>query len=40
VDYERSYITEAQRRAGRCGPYFISADATAIPVSAAFDFAV
>ena len=40
VDYEHSYIAEAARRAGGRRPYFITADATAIPVVAAFDFAM
>ena len=40
VDYEHSYITEAGRRAGGRDLYFITADATAIPVVAAFDFAI
>src|SRR5918992_6095487 len=40
VDYEHSYITEADRRAGRRHLYFITADATAIPVLPAFDFAM
>ena len=40
VDYEHSYIAEAARRAGGRQPYFITADATAIPVVAEFDFAM
>ena len=40
VDYEHSYITEADRRAGRRHLYFITADATSIPVLPAFDFAM
>jgi ubiquinone/menaquinone biosynthesis C-methylase UbiE len=40
VDYEHGYIAEAARRAGDRHPYFITADATAIPVVAAFDFAM
>ena len=40
VDYEHGYIAEAARRAGGRRPYFITADATAIPVVAAFDFAM
>lgn len=40
VDYEHSYITEADRRGGGRHLYFITADATAIPVVAAFDFAM
>src|SRR5215510_7791634 len=40
VDYEHSYITEADRRAGGRHLHFITADATAIPVMAAFDFAM
>ena len=40
VDYEHSYIAAADR--GACGHHlhFITADATAIPVAAAFDFAM
>ena len=40
VDYEHSYIAEAARRAGGRRPYFITADATAIPFVATFDFAM
>jgi ubiquinone/menaquinone biosynthesis C-methylase UbiE len=40
VDYEHSYIAEAARRAGGRRPYFITADATAIPFVAAFDLAM
>ena len=40
VDYEHSYIAEAHRRAGGRHLHFITAEATAIPVLAAFDFAV
>ena len=40
VDYEQSYIAEAARHAGGRRPYFITADATAIPFLAAFDFAM
>jgi SAM-dependent methyltransferase len=40
VDYERSYIDEAVRRAGPRGLHFIVGDATAIPASPTFDFAV
>lgn len=40
VDYEHSYIAEAQRRAGGGNLHFIAGDASAIPVSAAFDFAI
>jgi ubiquinone/menaquinone biosynthesis C-methylase UbiE len=40
VDYERSYIAEAHRNASGCQLYFVTADATAIPVSAAFDLAI
>ncbi len=40
VDYEHSYIAEADRRVGRRHLHFITADATAIPVLAAFDFAM
>lgn len=40
VDYEHSYIAEAERaRSGR-HLYFITADATAIPTTAAFDLAM
>jgi ubiquinone/menaquinone biosynthesis C-methylase UbiE len=40
VDYEHSYIAEADRRAGGRHLHFLTADATAIPVLAAFDFAM
>jgi SAM-dependent methyltransferase len=40
VDYEHSYIAEAYRRASVRNLHFITADATAIPVVAAFDFAI
>ena len=40
VDYEHSYIAEAHRRAGGRHLHFITGDATAIPVVAAFDFAM
>jgi SAM-dependent methyltransferase len=40
VDYEHSYISEADRRAGGRHLYFITADAAAIPVVTAFDFAM
>jgi ubiquinone/menaquinone biosynthesis C-methylase UbiE len=40
VDSEHSYIAEANRRAIDCHLHFITADATAIPVLAAFDFAM
>lgn len=39
VDYERSYIAEADRRAGGGHLHFVIADAALIPVLAAFDFA-
>jgi SAM-dependent methyltransferase len=40
VDYEHSYIAEADRRAGGRHLHFLTADATAIPVLAAFDLAI
>ena len=40
VDYEHSYIAEADRRAGGRHLHFITADAAAIPVRAPFDFAM
>jgi ubiquinone/menaquinone biosynthesis C-methylase UbiE len=40
VDYEHSYIAEANRRAGGRRLHFVTADANAIPVLAAFDFAM
>ncbi len=40
VDYERSYIAEAARRAGARHLHFITGDATAIPLVAAFDLAI
>jgi SAM-dependent methyltransferase len=40
VDYERSYIAEAVRRAGAGHLHFITGDATAIPLETTFDFAI
>jgi SAM-dependent methyltransferase len=40
VDYEHSYIAEAGRRRRGRHLHFITADATAIPVRATFDFAM
>lgn len=40
VDYEHSYIAEADRRASAPHLHFITCDASAIPVVAAFDFAM
>jgi SAM-dependent methyltransferase len=40
VDYERSYIAEAAARAGARHLHFIVGDATAIPITAVFDFAI
>ena len=40
VDYEHSYVAEAVRRASSPQLHFITCDATAIPVVAAFDFAM
>jgi SAM-dependent methyltransferase len=40
VDYERSYIAEATHRAGARHLHFITGDATAIPLVAAFDLAI
>jgi ubiquinone/menaquinone biosynthesis C-methylase UbiE len=39
IDYERTYITAAARRA-TAHLHFITCDATAIPVTAAFDYAI
>jgi ubiquinone/menaquinone biosynthesis C-methylase UbiE len=38
VDYEHTYIVEAHRRARAQHVYFLTGDATAIPVDASFDF--
>ena len=40
VDYQRNYIAEAAARAGARHLYFIVGDATAIPITAVFDFAI
>ena len=40
VDYQRSYIAEAARRAGAGHLHFITGDATVIPIVAVFDFAI
>jgi ubiquinone/menaquinone biosynthesis C-methylase UbiE len=39
VDYEHAYIVEAQRRAGGDRVHFVTGDATALPIRAAFDAA-
>jgi SAM-dependent methyltransferase len=39
VDYQPSYVGEAQRLAGSPKLHFITADATAVPLQLAFDFA-
>jgi len=40
VDYERSYLAEACRRAGGHPLHFVTGDASAIPLKASFDVAV
>lgn len=40
VDYQRSYVAEAATRAGARHLHFVTGDATAIPITAAFDFAI
>lgn len=40
VDYEHSYIADAAHRSGAPHLHFITCDATAVPVAAAFDFAM
>lgn len=40
VDYERSYIAEAARRAGSGHLHFLIGDATSIPIGTAFDLAI
>ena len=40
VDYEHSYVAEAYRRASAPHLHFVTCDAAAIPVAAAFDFAM
>jgi ubiquinone/menaquinone biosynthesis C-methylase UbiE len=40
VDYEHSYIAEAKRHASAPNLHFITCNAAAIPVVAAFDFAI
>ena len=40
VDYQRSYIADATARAGARHLHFIVGDATAIPITAVFDFAI
>src|SRR5437899_4868939 len=39
VDYEHAYIVDAHRRAGGAPLYFVTGDATALPIRAHFDFA-
>jgi len=38
VDYERTYVQEAQRRWGRGHLYFVAGDAARLPLRAQFDF--
>ena len=40
VDYEHSYVAEADRRSSAPHLHFITCDAAAVPVVAAFDFAM
>jgi SAM-dependent methyltransferase len=40
VDYERSYVVQAEHRAGAGHLHFVAGDATAIPLAAQFDFAI
>lgn len=40
VDYERSYVVQAHRRVRGPALYFVTGDATAIPLSVEFDFAM
>jgi ubiquinone/menaquinone biosynthesis C-methylase UbiE len=40
VDYERRYIAEAAERAGARQLHFVVADATAVPTTSEFDFAM
>jgi SAM-dependent methyltransferase len=40
VDYERSYVAQAEHRAGAGHLHFVAGDATAIPLAAQFDFAI
>jgi SAM-dependent methyltransferase len=40
VDYERSYVAEARRRAVGRAAHFVAGDATAMPLLPSFDFAI
>ena len=40
VDYEHAYIVEARHRAGAGRLYFVTGDATCLPIRAQFDFAM
>jgi SAM-dependent methyltransferase len=40
VDYERSYVAEARRRAGGRALHFVAGDATRIPLAGSFDLAM
>lgn len=40
VDYEHSYVVEARRRVAPRHVHFVTGDATAVPMVAAFDFAI
>jgi ubiquinone/menaquinone biosynthesis C-methylase UbiE len=39
VDYEHTYTSDAHRRAGGAPLYFVTGDASALPIRAQFDFA-
>ena len=40
VDYERSYVADAERRVGRLPLFFVVGDATRIPLEGTFDLAL
>jgi SAM-dependent methyltransferase len=40
VDYERSYVAQAQRRTGSRSLHFVTGDATAMPLGTGFDLAM
>jgi ubiquinone/menaquinone biosynthesis C-methylase UbiE len=40
VDYQHAYLAEAHVRAGSCSLYFVTGDATAVPIAFTFDLAM
>ena len=40
IDYEESYLVQARHRAGAGRLYFVTADATSLPIGTQFDLAI